>query len=248
MCAKLHIPDHLILPFGTKTKFNLDKVKLISVSADGIYLDIDIPVVYIDRSEKKPITFLDFYMIFDKVAHQKSKDVAGHLNYIRDNIKKYMPNPNKYELMFLDLYFEILLEDLGWGVGGTDDAPEVVFNALIPIPEMQLYVQDPLDEMPTFDPQTNFRVDFGFWTGEQLVAIEIDGAKPQDYARDLRRDRLLRRAGVDVINIHNLELERHRAQAIQQLLPKSILQTFHDKPPPDGRWPFLGRSGRFRER
>src|SRR5436190_20708805 len=65
--------------------------------------------------------------------------------------------------------------------------------------EMQLYVRDPLEEEWTFEPSNNFRVDFGFWTGETLIAIEIDGSEPSGYARDVRRDRLLRRAEVDVI-------------------------------------------------
>jgi len=45
------------------------------------------------------------------------------------------------------------------------------------------------------------------WTGNRLIAIEIDGNEPGGYARDIRRDRLLRRADVDVIHILNTEID-----------------------------------------
>jgi hypothetical protein len=93
-------------------------------------------------------------------------------------------------------------------------SPTDVWRALLPIPEMQLYVQDPLAKVESYEPQNNFRVDFGFWDGERLTAVEIDGAEPAGYAKDIRRDRMLRRAGVDVIRILN-----HKARALDQLLP-----------------------------
>jgi hypothetical protein len=76
------------------------------------------------------------------------------------------------------------------------------WRALLPIPELQLYVQDPLAATRSYQPDNNFRVAYGFWDGEKLTAVEIDGAEPEGYARDIRRDRLLRRAGVAVIHIH----------------------------------------------
>jgi hypothetical protein len=97
-----------------------------------------------------------------------------------------------------------------------------VWRALVPIPELQLYVHDPLGDTETYQPGNNFRVDYGFWNGEQLIAVEIDGAEPEGYARDIRRDRLLRRAGVDVIHILNLELTKHKARALRELLPRQF--------------------------
>jgi very-short-patch-repair endonuclease len=74
----------------------------------------------------------------------------------------------------------------------------------------------------SYEPNNNFRVDYGFWNGEQLIAVEIDGAEPEGYARDIRRDRLLRRAGVDVIHILNVELARHKGNALVSLLPRQF--------------------------
>jgi hypothetical protein len=50
---------------------------------------------------------------------------------------------------------------------------------------MQLYVRDPLATEVTYQPEDNFRVDHEFWDGEKLVAVEIDGAEPEGYARDI---------------------------------------------------------------
>jgi hypothetical protein len=97
-----------------------------------------------------------------------------------------------------------------------------LWRALILIPELQLYVQDPLAEKVTYQPDNNFRVDYGFWNGEKLIAVEIDGGEPEGYAKDVRRDRLLRRAGVDVIHILNLELAKHKARALAELLPRQL--------------------------
>jgi hypothetical protein len=106
-----------------------------------------------------------------------------------------------------------------WRWCNSYDSPKDVWRALLPIPELQLYVQDPLAETDSYEPDNNFRVDYGFWNGEKLIAVEIDGADPAGYARDIRRDRLLRRAGVEVIHILNLELAKHKAHALVQLLP-----------------------------
>ncbi len=51
--AHIHVPDHLILPFGTATKSDIQRIVLSSVAANGIYLTADVPVVYIDRSLRR---------------------------------------------------------------------------------------------------------------------------------------------------------------------------------------------------
>jgi hypothetical protein len=148
----------------------------------------------------------------------------------------------KWEETFLDLYFTILkalgmrsdkgpdyssvmeaCEGLGiWEWHHWYKSEKDLWRALLPIPELQLYVQDPLAETMSFQPDNNFRVDYGFWDGEKLIAVEIDGAEPEGYARDIRRDRLLKRAGVEVIHIMNTEIARHKAHALVQLLPRKF--------------------------
>lgn len=233
MPRRIHIPDHLILPFGTATKNDLPRIKLSSVAANGVYFTSDVPCVYIDRGRKKPITIADYEVLTDVPRSERwehepdGKDPCDALDYVLSLIEKCMPNPTQYELAFVRHYFSWLKGPLK-----RLEQPLRVYNALLPIPEMQLYVEDPLEDGWTYEPSNNFRVDFGFWTGERLIAVEIDGNEPSGYARDIRRDRLLRRADIDVIHILNTEISKHGRKIISSLLPNEMLYGWRKLPPP----------------
>jgi hypothetical protein len=62
----IEITDHLILPFGIAKKFDLQKITLAAVAANEIYLRADIPCVYINVAEKKPLRLLDFFTVFGR--------------------------------------------------------------------------------------------------------------------------------------------------------------------------------------
>jgi hypothetical protein len=235
--ATIHVPDYLILPFGRAVKSDLQKVALSAVSADGLYFSTDVPVIYINKSRKKPIFLSDFTEHFDVIPRDVWDNDELMPDYMCKTLKEHNPEMTRYEEMFLDLYFGLLtvlmlvrrdgnyqrMREAGLRAVQIYHSPDDVWRALLPIPEMQLYVQDPLANVRSFEPKNNFRVDYGFWDGHQLHAIEIDGAEPEGYAKDVRRDRLLRRAGVDVIHILNFELEKHRMHALRELLPAKFL-------------------------
>jgi hypothetical protein len=227
----IEITDHLIPPFGTAKKFDLQKITLASVAANGIYLRADIPCVYINVAENKPLRLLDFYKVFRRERDSpKDDDVMAMLDYMQQIIAQHMPieTTTRYEAAFLKHYFEFV-----------KDHPFVTepfgrYNALLPIPQMQLYVHDVLDvDRWSFEPNNNFRVDFGFWTGTKLIAVEIDGNEPEGYARDIRRDRLLRRADVDVVHILNTEIDKHGMDLMVSLLPQSIAFDWTKAPVPE---------------
>lgn len=67
-----------------------------------------------------------------------------------------------------------------------------------------------------------FKVDFAFWTGKQFVAVEIDGKSHIGDEKHITQDRMLQRAGVQVIHILNKELMEHGTQVMSALLPKPI--------------------------
>jgi len=217
----IEIKDHLILPFGTAKKFDLQKITLAAVAANGIYLRADIPCVYINVAERKPLRLLDFFSVFDRGrgSSPKGDDVMAMLDFIHQIIAQHMPTETttRHEATFLKDYFEFVKDY------ALITEPFGRYNALLPIPQMQLYVHDVLDfDRWSFEPNNNFRVDFGFWTGTKLIAVEIDGNEPEGYARDIRRDRLLRRAEVDVVHILNTEIDKHGVRLMMRLLPQSI--------------------------
>jgi hypothetical protein len=242
---QIHVPDYLILPFGRAVKADLQKIALSAVSADGLYFSTDVPVISIRKSDKRPMCLADFELYFgafpDSCYRNNGREADQvMLDYIWTTLKSHNPNMTTSEELFLDLYFATLKalaeyahnknpdeliaarKTIGLSRLSTYKSTTDLWRALLPIPELQLYVQDPLAEKVSYQPDNNFRVDYGFWNGENLIAVEIDGAEPAGYARDIRRDRLLRRAGVDVIHITNWELGTHKAHALTQLLPRQF--------------------------
>ena len=201
------------------------------MAANGIYLRADIPCVYINVAEKKPLRLLDFFSVFRRgLSSPEGDDVMAMLDFMHQIIAQHMPidTTTRYETTFLKIYFDFI-KDLRVVTEPLDR-----YNALLPIPQMQLYVEDVLDMRWSFEPNNNFRVDFGFWTGTKLIAVEIDGNEPEGYARDIRRDRLPRRADVDVIHILNTEIDKHGGENLMvALLPQSIAHDWTEAPVPE---------------
>jgi len=237
MTTHIHVSDHLILPYGRAVRDDLQKINLSAVSANGLYFSTEVPIIYINKSKREPLCLSWFPAKFggEDGDGPYGDDDQTILEFMLSTLKSNNPNMTRSEELFLDLYFDILMalmfasagesaksiaifKKSGLGALHHHNSPTDLWRALIPIPELQLYVNDPLGAW-NFQPDNNFRVDYGFWDGEKLIAVEIDGAEPSGYARDIRRDRLLRRAGVDVIHILNLELDKHRGRALLQLLP-----------------------------
>jgi hypothetical protein len=233
---RIRIPNHLILPFGSARKFDLNKIRLTSVGADGIYFTSDISCVYIDRAAKKPLTMEDYFDVFGSIspANLKGDDISEGLGFIHELVKACMPEATRHQFDFLTHYFDWIIERATkWGkTPYSEPLPMAAYNALLPVPEMQIYVHDPLeDSWSDYEPTNNFRVDFGFWTGTEIVAVEIDGHEPGGYARDVRRDRLLRRAHIDVIHILNTELQVHGRKVVETLLPTAMSEWTQINPP-----------------
>jgi hypothetical protein len=209
--ANFHVPDYLILPYGHAKKSDLQKIGLSAVSADGLYFSTDVPVIFINKSEHKPLCLPDFEKHFQQFPDELfDKNDEAILEYILTSLKSHNPDMTPSEELFLDLYFKTLTA-LAVESSKTKDKYETftqifdqiglhwaeiehwyksandVWRALLPIPELQLYVQDPLATTQSYQPDNNFRVDYGFWDGEKLIAVEIDGAEPAGYARDSAR-------------------------------------------------------------
>jgi hypothetical protein len=150
MPKKIHIPNHLILPFGTARKFDLNRIRLSSVAANGIYFTTDVPCIYINRSQKKPLTMNDWRSLTVETSPMppqgSPENVDDTLDFVHTVVAGCMPNPTMYETMFLGYYFSWLKEYLDDVPFEPLDTPYQLYNALLPVPEMQLYVADPLEE------------------------------------------------------------------------------------------------------
>jgi len=81
-------------------------------------------------------------------------------------------------------------------------------------------------------------VDFAFWTGSKIVAVEVDGTSHIGDEKHITKDRMLQRAGVQVIHVLNKELVEHGTKVIEALLPTPISRYWQDLEEPRGYFLF----------
>lgn len=228
---QLKIQDHLLIPFG-RPKWNIERVKIVGVSTRATYIESETPLVYIDRSKKLALRMRDFKDVFPE-EFPTEDDPARALDHIRKHLRETCYLDTDSEKRFLDLYFEhcqrmVTATDSDLRIWGKDKLPVQkndplwVFDALLPLPQAHLYLNDPFSEKYSFVPQNMVKVDFAFWTGTEIVAVEIDGQSHIGSEAHIQKDRMLQRAGVSVIHILNLELMKHRKAVIEKLFPESF--------------------------
>jgi hypothetical protein len=235
-----------ILLFATDKKWDIVNIKLKAVTAQGIFFDAGCPALVIDQTAQKPIRLGDAEEVFEaagrdvsydrlKKVYEWSTSRCRDVPFILDIVRKETlalcgDRVTLFEKRFLDLFFEYHIESskryhrLAGDESGDfwKDHARKMCNSLMPIPQAWFYCHDPL-EPHTFIPENAFRVDFAFWSGEKFYAVEIDGNEPEGYAADVRRDRLLRRAGIDVIHVLNSEIMQHGVSLIKALMPGAII-------------------------
>ncbi|MDA2937556.1 endonuclease domain-containing protein [Acidobacteria bacterium AH-259-A15] len=230
---KINIDDHLIIPFGCP-KWDIKKIKIVGVSTKATYLESDTPCVHIDRTQNRAIRLKQVSKLFPEKLPTLD-DSFEALSFIRDFLKTSAKVQTDAEALFLDLYFSYCKDavtpkdwQLWFSKSKIADLPipvnnsDWVFDALMPLPQAHLYLHDPLSDR-LFPPKNMIKVDFAFWTGKHIVAVEIDGSSHVGSENHVRKDRLLQRAGVRTIHILNSELHKHREKVITELLPRPIV-------------------------
>lgn len=240
---QFNVKGSIILLFATDKKWDLSNIKLKAVTAQGIFFDASCPALVIDTTAKEPIRIGNTEEVFDAAgrdttsdylervyawSYERYADVPVLLDIVRqETLALCDAGVTRFEKRFLDLYFEHLIKRSEEFLKISSDdrwvsKAKTVCDALMPIPQVWFYCHDPLEPRKCI-PENAFRVDFAFWSRQKFYAIEIDGNEPEGYASDVRRDRLLRRAGIDVIHILNSEIIQHGAEITKALVPDVIL-------------------------
>ena len=142
--------------------------------------------------------------------------LSQRLDFLRDHLKSLCGLWDRLPRLFLDGYFREIadcvarnraaLEALAAAHGGLFRPEDWSYAALCPLPQARL---------PTA-PETP--VDFAFWTGEALHAVDIIGTASQSRARRDARARL-RESGVCVIEIAGAEVGSGRTGDLLSRLP-----------------------------
>jgi hypothetical protein len=169
---------------------------------------------------------------------------AERLDFLRDRLKSLCGLWDKLPRLFLDAYFNhvgacvvanrVALEAAAQRLGGLFAPEDWSYAGLCPLPRAQLPASD--------NPADLVSVDFAFWTGEGLYAVDIVGTTTTPRWRRGGRERL-GTAGISVLEIPGVDLQRDGAGVLAQLLTAPFSNFWKTEPLPSS--PF--RIGRLDE-
>jgi hypothetical protein len=145
--------------------------------------------------------------------------VAERLDFLRDHLKSLCGLWDKLPRLFLDAYFREIaestarnrpaLEVAAAAHGGLFRPEDWSYAALCPLPQARLPAAP---EAP---------VDFIFWTGEELHAVEIASAASESRHRRDNRARL-RNSGISLIELSGSKLASGRPGDLASRLPADL--------------------------
>jgi hypothetical protein len=233
--VQIKIENQLLIPFGAP-KWSIERINVVGVSTTGTYIESDTPLAYINKAESKALRLRHFTDVMPG-DWPEIYNCATAAQFIRDYLRDKCELVTDHERKFVDLYFEYCTDrttvpayvskrepkDRGALYSGApynDDA--WIFESLLPLPQAHLYQPNPLVDPFSFVPSRMMKVDFAFWTGKRLVAVEIDGGSHIGSEAHIEKDRLLQRAGVQVIHILNSEITKYGTKVIARLLPEEL--------------------------
>ena len=228
MTRVIRIDGLMLVPFA-RPKWEIKDIRAIGVSTKATYFGIDGHCAEIYRQKEDPIRVAEFFEAWslDRTTFYTDDPAEGLANVARVT-RKFAETPA--EERFVDHYFEWVGKNWGREEFGRFD-PLFMFQALLPLPQAHVYVTDALvDAVEGSSPPIMYMVDFAFWTGKRLVAVEIDGTSHVGDPKHVRKDRQLTEAGVKVVHILNEEVFDHGEAVVERLLPKDVSDFWSRRP------------------
>jgi hypothetical protein len=206
-------------------------------SAD--YLDASgcrVPHIVIDPARRAPLRLYDGpYDFIETPPLQDLADPQAQLDYLRAYNERHCSLWGRFQKRFVARYFGFVasevernraaLEDRAVAFDGLYRYRDWLFSGLRPLPQAHLCLTDG-ETQPV-------RVDFAFWTGDAVLAIDLVGTETPGAARQARRERLAA-AGIQAVEIPNAALA---ADELTDHLPAALLGFWEDDPVPCG--PFV---------
>ncbi len=226
--VRLKLPGYLLVPFGRPT-CDMARIGVAGVCGSATYLHSDMPCACIDSTAGVPLRLKHFPFLFPE-RFESIRDPLESFKFICGYIKYNCGIQSDAERRFLYHYFSWCGYRLLRAPRGTlssaqyppADNPNWVFSALMPLPQAHVYLADPAARRDSFVAPDMLRVDFAFWTGRRLVAVEINKSSEMGSPEVRRKDALLEQAGISVVHVLNYDLVRYGDRAIVSLLPPEI--------------------------
>jgi hypothetical protein len=206
----------LIIPYGTAAW---------RAEANG-------PRVAVDPDARDPLRLNDGpYEFAELPPLAGSGTSAERMAILRDHLTEFCDQWAKRARQFVTLYFRFVHEaiardraeiDAHLGrFGGLFTADDYAFSALRPLPRAHLAVAD----------GERVRVDFAFWTGARLVAVDVTGDEARGTAWE-ERARRLDAAGIQRIDIPAVLVAKDDTAELRLALPAEFTGFWRGEPMP----------------
>lgn len=171
------------------------------------------PAVNIDTDARDPLRLNDGPYSYEDGTQAPGASTAERLDFLRDHLTELCDMWAKRPRQFVSLYFRLIAQVMERDhvaitektrkLGGLFTAGDFAFSALRPLPRAHL---------------EGVRVDFAFWTGATLVAVDITSDDSRGAAWEARRANLAG-AGARTVEIPAATVARDDPALVEALLP-----------------------------
>lgn len=228
----------IIIPFGADAvaphQFSVSK------SADGVEIDCRLPHVIIDQADAVPLRLNSGGLEFGEPPPlPEMPKVSEQLDYLLAHFQRYCSLWDKHQRAFLERYFAVIYSHIMENqqeliqslvrFGNLYRFDQWAFSALRPLPRAHLLAPENSDSSEL----AMVRVDVAFWTGFEIVAIDLIGSETRGKAQDRRRERLIRN-GVKVIEIPHGILDESHSNEFRGSLPSDFYRFWEMEALPSG--------------
>jgi hypothetical protein len=232
--ANFYPEPPIVIPFGTDAV--APEQLSLTETADGIAVDCRLPHVIIERAAARPLRLNSGGLEFGEPPPlPQMPEVADQLAYLLTHFQLYCTVWDKHPRRFLDSYFAFIhrqvlecrpeLTQTLAPFGDLYRFEQWAFSALRPLPRAHLGTAE--------DTAAMIRVDIAFWTGAEIVAIDLLGSETRGNSHARRREDLAR-IGVRLIEIHHEILAEARSSDFAALLPTIFHRFWETEPLPSG--------------
>jgi hypothetical protein len=233
------VPNILLIPYGT-AEWSPDGIAVEGFTARSLRLRTAFPCAAINRAAREPLRLNNSR--YDRAfAQSASADTTDEAGIVRDYLKGLCQPWDKLAAGFIDTYFRVLsaiidehrdaLAERLAPYQGLYDYRDWLFSAPKPLPRAHLHAP-PLDAAG--GPADFVRVDFAFWLGDRLVAVQSAGSALTPKRAREQADRL-RLAGIQVVPLEARDLAGDKAhEFFTRLLGSSGLAFWNNDVLPAG--------------
>lgn len=231
----------IIIPFGTDD-IAPDQLS-VRESGNGPHVECLVPHVTIDPTEGLALRLNSGGLEFGEPPPLPlMPEIADQLAYLLTHFQRYCTVWDKYPRLFLENYFKFIRDQVADNqaeltqslvpFGDLYEFEQWAFSALRPLPRAHLWAPEN-DKTAEFDSTGWIRVDFAFWSGAEIIAIDLTGTETRGRSHAGRSDRLARH-GVKVIEIPNVVLTEAEPEIFAASLPAEFHGFWDPGPLPSG--------------